>query len=215
MGKVIDLTGQRFGRLVVIERAENGKRGKARWLCQCDCGNTCIVDGNHLRSGKTKSCGCVSREATGKRSVTHGHTRTRLYRIWSGIIDRCENPKTPVYQAYGGRGIRMCAIWRQDFTSFRDWAMSHGYRDDLTIDRIDVDGDYCPENCRWADWVTQQNNRRNNRCITFLGETKDISQWARTYGIEYSTLYQRLLQGWPIERALTEPVHEKNHRKKK
>ena len=170
MGKLIDLTGQRFGRLTVIERAGKDYIGQAMWRCRCDCGNVTVVAGGNLRTGNTKSCGCYGHELTigGYRSRTHGGTcdggkRTRLYRIWRAMKTRCYNLNAQNYKDYGGRGITICPEWLHDFVAFRDWALSHGYRDDLSIDRIDNDKGYSPDNCRWATAKEQRANQRSNK----------------------------------------------------
>lgn len=213
MGKFIDLAGQQFNRLTVIERA--GYRGKnIVWLCRCECGNQTKVTGTHLKTGHTKSCGClvveVSRE-NGKSRATHGMKRTRLYHVWRDIKIRCFNHNSSNFPIYGGRGITMCEEWRSSFESFRNWAVANGYDDNApfgqcTIDRIDVNGNYEPTNCRWITNEKQSNNRRNNRIIEIHGETHTASEWAKIYGVDYHTFHARLQRGWNPERALTETI---------
>ena len=175
MPKFRDLTGQRFGRLSVIERAENGTdyRGTpvTRWRCQCDCGREVITLARSLASGETTSCGCAGkehREAAAKAANTkHGGTHHRgneaLYNTWLRMKDRCRNPNACNWKYYGGRGIAVCSEWQTDYSAFRVWALSHGYEKGLSIDRIDPDGNYCPENCRWITMAEQQRNKRNMR----------------------------------------------------
>lgn len=209
MSKLIDLTGQRFGHLVVIKRAENSKCRQARWLCQCDCGQSTIVVGCQLRNGQIKSCGCLRREKLIQRSLRHGETHHRIYNIWLGIKRRCLKPGDSGYEKYGGRGITVCEEWRNSYVAFRDWAMANGYAEDLTIDRIDNNGPYSPENCRWTTNAEQAKNRRSTRLIEYNGKTLCIKDWARETGINYCTLFRRLSHGWSIERALTTPVQNR------
>ena len=172
MGKLVDLTGQKFGRLTVIERAGKTAHGEhAKWLCRCECGNVITAASNNLRSGNTTSCGCFQSEIASKMGMankTHGKSRTRLHKVWAGMIARCYDPGKPYYKHYGGRGITVCDEWRNDFQAFHDWAMANGYDPNApfgkcTIDRIDVDGNYCPENCRWVSMKVQSSNRRNSK----------------------------------------------------
>lgn len=180
--RTIDETGNRYGRLTVVCRAGSNKKGIAKWLCKCDCGGETIVLGSKLRRGETKSCGCFEQEtrvSNGHKRMqpTHNMSRLRLYDVWHGMKARCYRKTHPYYKDYGGRGISVCDEWANDFYAFAAWALSHGYdekapKGKCTLDRIDPDGDYCPENCRFADMVVQQNNRRDrsNDVKVYLGQ---------------------------------------------
>jgi hypothetical protein len=197
VGKFKDITGQKFGRLTVIERLENDKWKQARWKCLCECGNYIICITRDLKKGSVKSCGCLHKEIIKKVNTKHGLKKTRLYRLWNTIKRRCYNKSFEKYKNYGGRGITMCDEWKNDFKSFHDWAYANGYdentkRGDCTIDRIDVNGNYEPNNCRWATNKEQQRNRSNNHFITYEGKTHCISEWAEILDIKPSYLYQKL-----------------------
>ena len=203
--KKLDLTNQKFNKLTVIARSEN-KWNKVLWKCQCDCGNIVYATTNSLKSGNTKSCGCL-RSQNFKAIVTKHHlSQTRIYRIWKEMKKRCYNPKTRNSKYYYARGIKVCEEWKNNFQAFYDWSMQNGYNDKLTIDRIDVNGDYKPSNCRWVDTYTQNNNSRNCHYITYNGETKTLTQWAKTYNINQRTLTYRINDlKWSIGKALTTP----------
>ena len=168
MSALKDLTGQRFGRLVVLERAENNMHRKTQWKCRCDCGNERVIEGNSLRRGVTKSCGCLHIEVFSAFNTTHGKEQSRLYSVWKGMKNRCSNPNHCAYKRYGGRGITICEEWLHDFQAFYDWASANGYdenapRGQCTIDRIDNDKGYSPDNCRWVDMKIQRHNRSDSR----------------------------------------------------
>ena len=182
-----DLDGRRFGRLVVVGFDHTGSYGESYWSCICDCGNSHIVSRRHLLNGHSTSCGCWNKES----HTTHGMKHTSLYTIWVDMKQRCRNPKHVYYDRYGGNDIDICAEWEQ-FEGFRDWAFDSGYRPGLTIDRINNDLGYYPENCRWSDWYTQANNRRNNRHITYNGVTHTIAEWARILGVPDQLLRGRI-----------------------
>lgn len=268
MSKLIDLTGEKFGMLSVINRAENDNQGRAKWLCKCECGNNIIVTSTHLKTGHTKSCGCANKlpdltgmkfsrltaikqvkkgkrlayhcicdcgntinvtsnklysghtkscgcynlESLKNRSTTHGKSKTRLYHIWGKMKTRCRNPKTPTYKWYGGKGVSVCDEW-QEFQPFYDWSIANGYTEKLTIDRINVNGNYEPSNCRWVDMKTQMNNQTSNVLVTYNDKTQTLSQWANELDINAKTLYTRFERCWSIEEALLKPV--KNNKKRR
>lgn len=203
---LIDLSGQHFGRLTVLHRDGFSYKNGAKWICECSCGKITSVYSVHLRKGMTKSCGCLGKENRIKNRTSHGMTNTRIFHIWQHIHAKCENPNNDKYHYYGNRGICVCSEWKK-FEPFYKWAIENGYNDSLTIDRINVNGNYEPNNCRWVDMIVQSNNKRNNHCLTFNGETHTIAEWCRITGLKYATLLKRINDlHWNIEKALTEPV---------
>lgn len=198
MGLRIDLTGKKFGRLTVIK--ENGRRhGEVCWECKCECGNVVTVPSYTLRIGETQSCGCYQREQTSKINTVHGDTDTSLWRRWRHMLWRCNDQKCKDYKNYGGRGIKVCNEWEDNYLAFKEWSIANGYKEDLTIDRIDVNGDYSPDNCRWITLQEQQNNRRNNIKLIFDGVEKTVSEWAKIANVSPSKIYYRKKKGWTDE----------------
>lgn len=200
-----DLTGRQFGRLTVLKFVPNEKEG-AYWLCKCDCGNEVVVLGSYLKNGHTKSCGCLKI----KRFIKHNLANTRLNKIWSGMKDRCYNPNNNRYKDYGERGIRVCDKWVNDFKAFYDWAMANGYADKLSIDRINVNGNYEPANCRFTDTKTQGRNRRNNVIVEYHGEKICLAEAAEMSGINKETFMKRYQRGDRGER-LFRPIKSSNY----
>lgn len=181
--RFIDLTGKKFGRLTVLSL--NKKGGHPMWNCVCDCGKHKVVYGGHLRYGRIISCGCASIERISNLNKTHGQSKTRLYNIWAGIKSRCYDKNCSSFINYGSRGIKMCEEWKNNFTSFRDWSLSHGYLENLSIDRIDNNGDYEPNNCRWVDNFTQSNNTRKTIIIEYGDKKYSAKQLANFLNINY------------------------------
>lgn len=205
MSRALDLSGREFGRLHVEQRTTNGKDGHSRWLCKCACGNRVVVAGNELKRGNVRSCGCLRLDTIprlSRKNTKHGGSNSRLYAIYQGMKQRCYNPRCPGYELYGGRGITVCPEWSNSFEAFRDWAISHGYRCNLSIDRLDNNKGYEPENCRWATPKEQGNNRRTNKKYTIAGETKTVAEWSKQYSVHPRTVGSRLKKGLSIEEAL-------------
>lgn len=212
MSRFVDITGKRFNDLVVIERMENAKGGVTVWKCQCDCGNITTVRGSNLKNGSVKSCGCRIHKS---HNATHRMSKTRLYREWALIKSRCFNKNIKSYKDYGGRGIKMCNEWADSFETFRDWAYQSGYTDELTIERVDHDGDYCPTNCTWIPFNKQQKNRRTSYAIEYNGKTQDLVSWCNELGLPYKNVHNRIYKlGWSFEKAISEPVHIEKRNKK-
>lgn len=191
-----ELKGQRFGKLLVIE--EDGRIGSnVAWICKCDCGNVTRVRANSLLTGNTTSCGCGRIEAITK----HNMTNTKLFNVWRTMKERCNNKSYRQYKDYGGRGISLCDEW-EEFKPFMEWSLENGYKEGLSIDRIDNDGNYCPENCRWTTVRVQSRNRRANRILEYGGEKHCVAEWSEILGVRANTIFWRLSQGWSTEEAL-------------
>lgn len=205
MPDIIDITGQKFGRLTAIRYVGRSKGRQSLWEFRCDCGKTIIAQKHNVRNGHTKSCGCYNIELLSKRNRTHGETRTRLYNIWHDMVYRCYGEKHKSYPLYGGKGITVCDEWKDSFETFRDWSLQNGYADNLSIDRIDSTGNYEPSNCRWATDIEQANNTNRNRLCTIDGVTDTLANWCRKYNMPYVTASSRVLRGWDAIDALTLP----------
>lgn len=206
MSPVIDLTEQRFGRLTVISRAP-GRSDPVKWVCICSCGKKKTVGGGRLRSGLTKSCGCLTAEVSKKRYTTHGessHNGTPEYRAWRSMLQRCCNSKHPRYAYYGGRGVTVCDRWRHSYQNFLlDMGRKPSPQHSLDKDKIKTGNlVYCPEFCSWATKAEQAQNTRTAISLTFKGETKNLSAWAKEKNIKRATLEARLKAGWSLDRAL-------------
>lgn len=210
MSKIVDLTGQRFGRLTVLEITNKKKYGKILWHCKCDCGNTKEATNSSLKCGDVKSCGCLQKDTRRinakniKTKTKHGMCEKRLYRIYHNMISRCYRKCTNGYENYGGRGIKVCEQWlgEKGFINFMNWSLSNGYNDELTIDRIDSNGNYEPNNCRWATRKDQCNNRRNNIILEYKDKKYSVSKWSEITGIKKTVIYQRLRKGFSVGKAL-------------
>lgn len=210
-----DLTGKKFERLTVIryisaEEREgySHKKDSRRWLCKCDCGNIVRLRTEQILQGKAKSCGCYIKEIFHNQTIkntTHGLKKTRLYRIWNNMKDRCYNENCKDYFKYGGRGIKICDEWIDNFQMFYDWSMNNGYSDNLSIDRINIDGDYEPINCRWTTNKVQCRNRRNNLLLEYKEQTKSLAEWCEELNLDYHLVYDRLCKNWSVERAFETP----------
>lgn len=206
MGKFIDLIGQKFGRLIVIQRAGNDKWGNSRWLCKCDCkgGKEIIISGFNLRGGHTKSCGCLKKE----KATKHGHYNDEIYRSWHGMIQRCINPNNRAYYNYGGRGITVCKEWLYSFLNFkRD---NPGWKSGLTLERTDNEKGYYKENCKWVTPKEQARNRRDNLYVEYNGEKRLLVELCEEHNMPYGLVYERIYRyNWSIEKALTTSTRKK------
>lgn len=198
-----DISNKKFGRLTALYRLHNHNSGHGSyWLCVCDCGNFKEVRRDGLLSGKSNSCGCYHKDMVKTKNTKHGKTHTKLYKILDSMKARCYNKNNKQYHNYGLRGICVCDEWLNDFQAFYNWSIVNGYKDSLTIDRINNDGNYEPNNCRWVDMKQQARNKRNNRNYTIDGITHCLMDWCKIYSIKYSMVNKRIHRGWSIEQAL-------------
>lgn len=211
MAAFVDCTGRRFGRLVAIAVASKASRktGNTRWLCHCDCGNETVVAISNLRGGHTLSCGCYMLQRARESARTHGGKGTALYGVWCTMRARCNNPNNNNYRHYGARGIDVCSDW-SDFARFQLWASSNGYRRGLSIDRIDANKGYSPENCRWTDAKAQARNRPNhNIMFEYRGVTACLAEHVERSGLKYATVNRRIrVLGWTAKAALETPARQ-------
>ena len=200
-----DLTGRAFARLTVVSYV-----GYRKWNCRCECGALIVALGYNLKSGHTKSCGCLASELITK----HGLSGSRLQRVWANMKRRCCDQNDDSYKDYGGRGISVCDEWLSDFKTFSEWAFKNGYADNLDIDRIDNGLGYCPSNCRFVTHKTNMNNTRRNVVLEFNGKSKTLAEWAERLNVTHDMLRKRLRLGWSVERVLTVPVKSQYIRKR-
>ena len=204
-----DLVGKKFDRLTVLERYPEKKKGYIQWVCKCQCGNIIVVRSDLLKSGGVRSCGCLAKEIhsircreLGLARATHNKSKTRLYKIYMNMKDRCNRVNCPAYKDYGLRGIKVCNEWENDFNNFYEWSINNGYDDKLTIDRIDNNKGYSPSNCRWITRTEQCLNTRHNKFITYNNKTQTLKEWVNELGLKYTKVWKRLHRGWSFERAI-------------
>lgn len=210
MPKPVNIIGKRFGNLTVIERSSNTKHGATQWLCKCDCGNEIVIPIYTLQRGVVHNCGCMKQK---HHNITHGGSYTPLYNLWHQMIYRCEKPNNRAYKDYGGRGIHVCEEWH-DFETFKNWADETRPSTDYTLDRIDNNKDYSPDNCKWSNKKEQANNRRSNVKLEYQGEVHDLTEWSEILGFDYKRVHNRMFKlGWSFEKAITTPVEEKKRNK--
>ena len=205
----IDLTGQQFGKLTVINQAPSNKHGQARWNCQCECGKKIIVSGYILRQRKQCSCS----DCYHKSRITHDLSDHPLYKTWQNMKNRCYLTTHPSYKGYGARGITVCEDWRVDFVTFYEWSISNGWGEGLSIDRIDVNGNYEPSNCRWVDDSVQANNKRKTLKFNYNGQLRTITELAEIANMPRYNIYNRLIRyGWSVERTMSTPIQSKERK---
>ena len=198
-----NLVGKKFGKLLVLRELDERRNKGVLWECVCDCGGKAKRTTGELNAGRRLTCGCMP---TGSNGAWRNGKREKLYVVWCDIIQRCFDKNFRGYHRYGGRGITICNEWRHDYPAFRSWALSHGYKEGLTIDRINNDGNYEPNNCRWVTMKEQCRNKTGLVWITYNGKTMIMNDWAELLGLKKSTLGERIRRGWTIEKALTTPL---------
>ena len=211
MSKMIDMTGHIFNGCEVIEKENYKIHDRVAWLCVCYCGNYFVAAGKSIRNGEIKSCGCLRKEilnSQGKKNKTHGETNNKLYNVWRGIKKRCRIENTSNYKHYGGRGIQVCDEWYDSYENFKDWATNSGYKEGLSIDRIDVNGNYEPSNCRWVTMKTQQNNRRNTKYGEYKGRTMTFSEIAEITGLTLQAIHYRYKHNIDFDKPKKETPEE-------
>lgn len=220
MARYEDLTGKKFNYLTVIKLKEKNKKG-TRWLCKCKCGNRVIVLASHLKDGHTKSCGCFRKNKSKEEHPTykHGKRHSRIYSTWVNMKTRCYNKNVKAYKNYGERGIIICDDWidkENGFINFYNWAIKNGYKDDLTIERINVNGNYEPNNCKWVTYKEQNNNRRSNMYIEYKNEKHTLQEWSEILPIKISSnlLRYRIVKGWGVEKSFNTPVYTNGRNRK-
>lgn len=215
-GFPIDMVGRKFEKLTVLRENGRSHNRSIMWECVCDCGNVVTIDGVSLRNGHSKSCGCARYSKKDRHSITH----KRLYQIWASMKDRCYNPKANNYKWYGAKGIEVCDEWKNNFESFCTWSLTNGYQEVAqrglyTIDRIDPNGNYEPNNCRWVDTKTQSRNKTTTNFLTYNGVKKSLADWSDEVGILATTIDSRIRKhGWSVEKALTTPPYSCGRRRK-
>lgn len=207
----VEFLNKSFGDLFVLEEAGYHKRIRLV-KCKCICGVIKIYPLARIKNGDIVSCGCRIRRLTIERNTTHGHSKTKLYRVWEGMKERCSNANHESYAHYGGKGVTVCAEWK-DYTKFFNWTVAAGYKDGLSLDRYpNIDGNYEPNNCRWATIIQQMRNMSTNRIIEYNGQSKCIAEWAEIFGLRAGLIYDRLNKlGWSIHKALTTPIKSIKH----
>lgn len=204
--------GEKHGRLTVLDYDETSRGRNARWICQCDCGKIVTVYGHTLESGHTKSCGCLKLEMLAKRSTIHGDSgknKSKLYTTYHNMMQRTHNKNSPDYRFY--KNVEVCDEWASSYLVFKEWALNNGYEDGLTLDRIDVYGNYEPSNCRWVTWDVQHNNTRSNKMLEYNGEVKSMADWCRELDLPYYTIRSRInILKWDAKTAFETPIKKRD-----